>query len=83
MAELRFMCSHIDRKSNEIIFSKCLNPNCSHCVEKPVISTKAWSYLKDRGFKWPNPKESGNYPGHFKTFLEMDKIETDFFDTGN
>ena len=36
--EVKFMCNHIDRKSNEVIFRKCVNPRCKHCQGSPVIS---------------------------------------------
>ena len=72
MAELRFLFNHIDKKSNEVIFQKCHRPTCSHCTSIPIIAGKAWEALKGKEFKWPNPTPSESFPGHYKTFLEID-----------
>ena len=79
---MHFMMKHIDRKSHEVIFRKCANPRCNHCVSNPVVSVKAWKYLKDREFKWPNPVDSVEYPRHYQTFLEVDKLDKDYIKTG-
>ena len=76
------MLAHMNRKSNEVMYCKCINPNCSHCTENPVISTKAYNHLVERNFKWPNPIESTDFPGHFKTYLEMEQIDSSHFKTG-
>lgn len=73
---------HMDRKSNEIIFRKCNDPRCTHCSKRPVISTKAWNFLKERDFKWPNPIPSIKYPGHYMTFLEVEQITNEELVTG-
>ena len=52
--ELRFVCKHMGRKSNEIIFMKCVEPRCPHCKDRPIISKNAWSYMLEREFKWAN-----------------------------
>jgi len=82
MSELRFMLKHIERKSNEIIFRKCNNPNCRHCLNHPIVSKKSWEYLHSKNFKWPNPTESESFPGHYKTYLEVDEIDEEFLTTG-
>ena len=82
MSELRFMRKHIDRKSNEVVFRKCVDPSCSYCTEHSIISTKAWDYLKERDFKWPNPTPSLTCPGHYKTYLEIDKLDAEHYQTG-
>ena len=82
-SELRFMMKHIDRKSNEVIFRKFVDPRCDHCSSSPIISTEAWNYLKEREFKWPNPIPStADHPGHFKTFIEIDKLDSESITTG-
>ena len=73
--ELRFTAKHIERKSHEIIFSKCSNPRCNHCASNPIISKTAWAFLSERNFKWPNPVPSTNFSGHYKTFIEISEME--------
>ena len=82
MSKLRFMCKHINQKSNEVVFRKCLGPSCSHCTEHLIISTKAWDYLKERDFKWPNPTPSLTCPGHYKTYLQNDELDAQHYQTG-
>ena len=78
------MIKHVERrKSYEIIFKKCVNPRCSHCVDKPVISTVAWGYLREHDFKFPNPVPSINHQGHYQTFLEVEQLNSEFVKTGN
>ena len=83
MTELRFMLDHMERKSNELIFRKCIEPRCTHCSSNPVKAVKAWEYLKNRDFKWANPVPSTKYPGHFMTFLEIEELDTVYLKTGN
>ena len=59
------MIKHVERKSHEIIFKKCVNPRCSHCADNPVILTVAWDYLRERDFKFPNAVPSINHQEHF------------------
>ena len=73
--EMRFVANHIDRKSNEIIFTKCIYPRCKHCFSNPIISKKAWEDIKERNFKWPNPILSQQFPDHYKTFIEIDTLD--------
>ena len=40
-------------------------------------------YLKEREFKWPNPEPSTSHPGHFQTFMEVERIDKDFISTGD
>ena len=72
MEELRFMLKHADRKSNELIFMKCVNPRCKHCSENPIIATTAWEDLKKNDFKWYNPMayfgKRTNKQEHFLNF---------------
>ena len=82
MEELRFMFKHLERKSNELIFSKCCNPRCDYCQERPIVAKEAWNYLQERDFKWANPMPSTESPGHYMTFLEVSKIDKDFIVTG-
>ena len=82
MSELRFMCKHMDRKSNEVVFRKCVDPSCSHCTEHQIISTKAWDYLKERDFIWPNPTPSLTCPVHYKNYLEIDELDAQHCQTG-
>ena len=77
------MLAHCDRKSHEVIFKKCVRPRCNHCTSSPVIATNAWSYLKEREFKWANPVESVSNPEHYKTFIEMEDVEVENMLTGN
>ena len=80
--ELRFACKHMERKSNEIIFMKCVEPRCPHCIDCPIISKNAWSYILEREFKWANPIESMEYPGHYQTFCEIENLDSDSIQTG-
>ena len=82
MEELRFMLKHADRKSNELIFMKCVNPRCKHCSENPIIATTAWEDLKKNDFKWYNPMASTKFPGHYMTFLESLEVDTQLHKTG-
>ena len=59
-----------------------MDPSCSHCTEHPIISTKAWDYLKERDFKRPNPTANLICPGHYKTYLETDKLDAQHYQTG-
>ena len=70
MEELRFMLKHVPRKSNELIYMKCLNPRCNHCSKNPIITTDTWEDLKKNEFKWHNLVASTKFPGHYMTFLE-------------
>ena len=40
-----------------------------HCTSEPIITKEAWSELRERNFKWPNPVPSEEHHGHFKTFV--------------
>ena len=71
LEELRLLFKHIDRKSNEVIFCKCVDPRCSHCTKHPIMSTQTWQFLSERGFNWFNPKPSMETPDHYLTFIEM------------
>ena len=82
MSKLRFMCKHIDQKSNEVVFRKCVDPPCSHCTEHLIISTKSWDYLKKRDFKWPNPTPNLPCPCHYKTYLVIDELDAQHYRTG-
>lgn len=83
MTEYRFMAKHIIRKSNEIIFVKCSDPVCRHCSGRPIQCRQIWEFLKERNFKWWNPKESQTHVGHFMTFIETCKLDSEFLATGN
>jgi len=83
MQELRFTMKHMERKSNEVIFKKCVDPRCDHCSSRPIISTAAWDFIKERDFVWPNPIPSPTYENHYMTFLEMCEIGNEFLITGN
>ncbi len=74
VSEMRFMAKHIDRKSNEIIFAKCMDPACAYCTNNPVRALKMWEYLRHRQMKWANPVPSTMHPGHFMTFLEVSEL---------
>ena len=82
MAELRFLFQHMDKKSNEVIFQKCSRPSCKHCTSNPVVAKKAWGALIENEFKWPNPVPSEAFPGHYKTFMEVDADPPSSFATG-
>ena len=83
MEELKMLFKHIDRKSNEVIFCKCTNPRCPHCTEKPIISTKVWDFLKEREFKWMNPKLSVAHPGHYLTCFDMCDVANEYLAIGD
>ena len=49
--EVQFMLKQADRKSNELIFRKCNEPNCAHCVvNRPILSKKRVEFLENDGF---------------------------------
>ena len=58
MKELRAMFAHMERKSNELIFRKCVDPRCKYCPTQPVKCIKLCNYLEERDFKWSNPLPS-------------------------
>ena len=76
------MCNHMDRKSNEVIFSKCNNPHCKYCSDTPVIAKHAWNYLKENEFKWPNPLPSNEHTGHYMTYIEVGNMDPSMYLTG-
>ena len=82
MKHLRVMMEHVVRKSNEIIFMKCTKPNCGYCLQNPIIATECWENLKEKNFKWPNPTASLEFSGHYKTYLETEKMDQEFLITG-
>ena len=69
LEELRFMLKHIDRKKNEVVLKKCVDPVCGHCSGTPVVARKIFSFLNERTLF--NPMESDIHPGHYCIFLEM------------
>ena len=80
--ELRFFLKHIDRKSNEIIFMKCIDRKCEFCIQHPIKCTDTWNYLKERSFFWSNPLPSRDNPGHYRTFIEMSSLDTNALPKG-
>lgn len=82
MQEMRFMFSHMERKSNELIFRKCPEPRCNYCPENPVKALQLWNYLRDQDFKWPNPMPSPQHPGHYMTYMELENIDKNSLKTG-
>ena len=66
----------------KLFFKNVWDPSCSHCTEHLIISTKAWDYLKERDFKWVNPTPSLTCPGHYKTYLEIDELDAQHYQTG-
>ena len=75
VSELRFMMKHIDRKSNEIVFCKCMDPACSYFSSHPIRASKMWEFLRKKEFKWFNPVPSTTHPGHYLTFLEVLQLD--------
>ena len=80
--ELPFACKHMGRKSNEIIFMKCVEPRCPHYKDRPIISKNAWSYVLEREFKSANPVESMEFRDHYQTFCEIENLDSDAIQTG-
>ena len=72
--QLQFACKHMDRKSNKIIFMKCVEPWCPQCKDIPIISKNVWSYVLERESKWDKPVESMEFPGHYQTFCEIENL---------
>ena len=35
-----------DRKSNEIVFGKCLDQACSYCFSHPIRASKMWEFVR-------------------------------------
>ena len=83
LRELRMLFKHIHRKWNELIFSKCVDPRCFHCSERPIMSKETWEFLKEREFKWANSKSSVEHPEHYLTFIEMCDIGNEYLLTGD
>ena len=79
MKELHFMMKHVQRKSSEIIFTEYCDSRCDKCSNHPVISQKAWEYLRECDFKWPNPIPSTDHPNHYMTFIEISRLDKEFF----
>ena len=71
MKELRFMLRHIDQKKNELVFCRCVDPDCSHRTANPVKATELFAFLKPYDFKLFNPNPSEVNPGHYQSFLEL------------
>lgn len=83
MREMRFMLAHMERKSHELIFRKCIDPKCDYCSTHPIVARNAWTSLKEDGFRWPNPQTSNEHPGHFMTYIELTQQDAQFYLTGD
>ena len=83
LGKMRFAFKHVDRKSNELIYLKCVDPRCEYCTSNPNKAVDAWKYLKEREFKWPNQEPLTSHTGHFQTFMEVERIDKDFISTGD
>ena len=80
--ELRFFLKHIDRKSNEIIFMKCIDRKYEFCKQHPIKCTDTRNYLKERSFIWFNVLPSRDNLGHYRTFIEMSSLDTNALPKG-
>ena len=40
---------------------------------------KLGKYLRERDFKWPNPIPSTDHPNHYMTFIEISRLDKEFF----
>ena len=38
--------------------------------------------MLEREFKWANPVESMEFPGHYQTFCEIENLDSDAIQTG-
>ena len=59
--ELKFVMRHMDRRIGMVLFAKCTDPACQHCVSNPPVNDEMLQC------DW---KPSSSHPGHFLTFLE-------------
>ena len=50
--QIREMLLHIQRHRNEVIFMKCSDSNCSHCMQNLVKAKKLFAMLKQIGMKF-------------------------------
>ena len=69
--ELRFLLSHIDKKHNEVVFSKYFDPSCQHCVKNSIKAEEFYSFLKKFSYKLLNPQFSKVHLGHYQSFIEV------------
>ena len=81
MEEMRFLFAHMERKTCELIFRKCVEPRCIYCLKHAVRALNTWQYIKERDFKWANPLPSLHYSGHFMTFVEIGELDNDALKT--
>nr|XP_054772165.1 LOW QUALITY PROTEIN: uncharacterized protein LOC129280136 [Lytechinus pictus] len=65
--DFKFCMSHIDRRIGTVIFSKCQQDECTHCMRNPP---RASSGLMDCLRSFPMPQLSTTVPGNFLTFKE-------------
>ena len=75
LKDFQFMLQHIDRRHNELIFSKCSKADCSHCTSHPVRATDSYTFLQRRNKIMFNPQPSKNCQEHYSTFLDMCELE--------
>ena len=89
--EFKMLAYHADRRSNFISFNKCqlLRPGkeCDWCHSHPPQPCNALEYEKQLRGLWYDPMPSADHPGHFMTYLEMDKAgkfdyQQDLFEIG-
>ncbi|XP_071494954.1 uncharacterized protein [Diadema antillarum] len=58
---------HMDKRIGMAIFTKCKEPLCRHCRDRPSsISAEEMDHLRN----FPSPTPSLTHEGHFKTFIE-------------
>ena len=79
MKELPFRMKHVQQKSHKVSFTKCCHPRCDHCSNHLVISQKAWEYLLEHDFKWPNPIPFTDHLSCYMTFIEISRLDEEFF----
>ncbi|XP_041466293.1 uncharacterized protein LOC121416841 [Lytechinus variegatus] len=65
--DFKFCMSHIDRRIGTVIFSKCQQDECTHCMRNPPRASPG---LMDCLRSFPTPQPSTTAPGHFLTFKE-------------
>ena len=72
--EFQAMFKHVDRYSNEAVFTKCSNVDC--CDSWKALDVQ--SFLNRHNMKQFAPVNSASLSGHYETFLNLSLMESGF-----
>ena len=62
ISELQFVLKHVNKKHNEVVFTKCFDL---------IKSDQLYTFLQQFNYRLPNPQFSTDHSGHYKAFIEI------------